>query len=278
MNLVTGVCLQSLLPGPLAASQITRSTGVDRAPDAGGNPVFYPRDDWRPLDGIEQQILTSSHRCELSGAVTLFKLDAAILETFTSEIRPMLAGAASMTPDERAARTTRFAERLLDEIRSTFGLEAQRIRSRDVYAMPGPSRSTSYDFGNRRYIGLHLDNHQRLPLAERPQAFQLLNLNCGAAHRYFQFINLTACQLSLLASSDPGLDEATIRNEAWRLKDRCLSGVLTDYPVVRVRLAPGEGYICVTQNIIHDGATNEHGEVDVSFLIGGWFRQVGGTD
>jgi hypothetical protein len=39
-----------------------------------------------------------------------------------------------------------------------------------------------------------------------------------------------------------------------------------DYPVLRVRLQPGQAYLCNTQNTVHDGATNDEGLPDLSFL------------
>lgn len=267
------VFLQSLSPDLLTNARIGRNSGVEVVSEAEGKRVFFPRSDWLPVAEAERNLLFASHPRDFPAAVTLFKLDDSILGVFEAEVRPMLTGSAVLAPDERAERIARFAEQALNEVRVQLGVEAERIRSRDVYAIPGPSRSTSYDFASRGYIGLHLDNHQKLPLAKRARAFQLLNLNCGTSHRYFQFINIAAAGLFGLIPPSLRLAEEVVQNEAWRLKDQCLSGVLRDYPVVRVRVEPGEGYLCVTQNIIHDGATSEECERDVSFLIGGWYRR-----
>ena len=43
------------------------------------------------------------------------------------------------------------------------------------------------------------------------------------------------------------------------------------YPVVRVRLDPGEGYMAPTENLIHDATTSSPDALDVQFRVCGRF-------
>jgi hypothetical protein len=44
-----------------------------------------------------------------------------------------------------------------------------------------------------------------------------------------------------------------------------------DYPVVRIRVAPGEAYIAPTENMVHDGSTDEQSQIDVTLTVLGTF-------
>jgi hypothetical protein len=41
--------------------------------------------------------------------------------------------------------------------------------------------------------------------------------------------------------------------------------------VVRIRLDPGEAYLCNAQDTIHDGSTNDRGVPDVALLMSGGY-------
>jgi hypothetical protein len=47
-----------------------------------------------------------------------------------------------------------------------------------------------------------------------------------------------------------------------------------DYPVISVAVAPGEGYIAPTENVIHDGTTAGTTKPDVTLTLLGRFRPV----
>jgi hypothetical protein len=43
------------------------------------------------------------------------------------------------------------------------------------------------------------------------------------------------------------------------------------YPVVRVRIHPGEAYVAPTENILHDGSSIDMNAMDITFSIRGRF-------
>ncbi len=45
-----------------------------------------------------------------------------------------------------------------------------------------------------------------------------------------------------------------------------------DYPVIKVRVAPGEAYIAPTENMIHDGSTVGKQYPDIHLTLFGYFR------
>jgi hypothetical protein len=44
-----------------------------------------------------------------------------------------------------------------------------------------------------------------------------------------------------------------------------------DYPVVKLRIRPGEAYIAQTENLIHDGSTLGQRGFDLAFMADGFF-------
>jgi hypothetical protein len=58
------------------------------------------------------------------------------------------------------------------------------------------------------------------------------------------------------------------------LKDDFFNSIFEKYPVVRITLPPSYGYIAVTQNMLHDGGTNNQNVTDFSFLIGTKFSLI----
>jgi len=151
--------------------------------------------------------------------------------------------------------------------------------------------TVTFDPESNQYIGLHLDNWDQLPLQKRYLATNRICINLGRSDRYFLFINLTLIDM-LNAICCDGKAEANRWNQffTW-LRHKTLptshpsfpkaSPVklhqvfmqrFPDYPVVRVRIAPGEGYIAPTENIIHDGSSLGSATPDVQTTLRGHFK------
>ncbi|MFD9970798.1 hypothetical protein ACFWYA_22100 [Streptomyces sp. NPDC059011] len=129
--------------------------------------------------------------------------------------------------------------------------------------------STAFDFDSGHFVGLHIDNHQRLPLGHRDRSHVLFAVNVGLSHRYVVFVPQTVKGLlgRLGKLTESGLDET----DSVALKEEFLV-TYADEPVLRIRLEPGDAYLCSPQNLIHDGATNESGSADVAVLMSGDYR------
>jgi len=119
------------------------------------------------------------------------------------------------------------------------------------------------------YVGLHLDNWYRAQLCDRENAPNRISINVGVEARYFLYINLPLATIGALAAEQYPFDNR-LRDTQHGLRDMFMSH-FGSYPVVRVRLEPGEGYIAPTENVIHDATTPGKNGADVQFRVRGRF-------
>ncbi len=96
-----------------------------------------------------------------------------------------------------------------------------------------------------------------------------ISINLGKNDRHFLFINLTIRQIyqSLEIENKKGFSDYTKMELA-----QMFFNTNKQYPVLKVRVQPYEGYIAPTENIIHDGSTEESNASDISFTVRGNFN------
>ncbi|GGV00611.1 hypothetical protein GCM10010182_17380 [Actinomadura cremea] len=240
--------------------------GVRRLPDAPGAPAAgsarTARTGRRPLRPDETATLRpppGSARPAPHELLTVFDVGAATLAACREEVLPLLAGDGR---DALAAAVRTARDRVLDALTRRTGFACRRVRTADavVHAPGRPSTAFNYDEGV--YMGLHIDNQQDLPLDERDRSFLLASVNIGFAERYLQFVNLRVTDLMAMVEKSG----REVPQTARALKDAFFDAY-PDYPVLRVMLRPGQAYLLNTQDVLHDGATNERGMPDVSLLM-----------
>lgn len=98
----------------------------------------------------------------------------------------------------------------------------------------------------QKYTGLHLDNWDALPLEHRHLARNRICINIGTSTRYFLFINLSVNKLA---------DKCSKPLQSFESDTDLISTFFSlnpNYPVLRVRVLPGQAYIAPTDYIIHD--------------------------
>jgi hypothetical protein len=268
-----GLLLQGL--GPLAATRVAVAvnSGVRSESEAGDEtPRFFPRDDWRSADPAERAHLVAAGPVPLPDAVSVLAADPALRDRFWEQVAPCVCDPDLAAPGQRQESLWDFGRLVADALAAGAGLRPVALRSWDVQVTPAHRPSTAFDYRNRRYVGLHVDNHDRLPFARRREAFQLVCLNLGQAERYLHFVNLAVPDL--IAAVGCGAAEAEARFPSVRHLTAAFFRRYPDYPVVRVTLPPDHAYVAVTQFVIHDGATNTLGQPDVAFLLGGRFERT----
>jgi hypothetical protein len=116
-------------------------------------------------------------------------------------------------------------------------------------ASPGNRATTTEDSRTGRRIGLHVDNFDRLPYPARRQSRRRLCLKFGPGPRYLLIGDRDVQQICRSLHTDlerhyPHTDDIR-RYVAAGHPLRCL----------RIRLAPGDGYIAPTELLPHDGST-----------------------
>jgi hypothetical protein len=118
-------------------------------------------------------------------------------------------------------------------------------------------------------VGLHLDCWDRCALNELARSTNRVSINLGPTDRYFIFLNQTAGSMSTI------LKRGGVSMESdQRVIGKSFMSAFPNYPVVRVRLRPGEAYIAPTENILHDGSSAEVRNVNHYLSVRGRFDFV----
>jgi hypothetical protein len=268
-----GLRLQWHGPGRPTPEFVAVNSGVLAEPAGDdGAPYFFARADWRAPTAEEQRLLFAEEATPFPDAVTVLAVEPGLREWFWDQVAPLVCLPDQATPEERQECLWDYARRVEQSLAKHCGITARSLRSCDVQVTPPDRNSTGFDYRKNRYVGLHVDNHDRLSLRERRGAFQLICLNVGTAERYLQFVNLAVP--GLLAALGHDLDDAA---EERYGTIRRLTGEFFEaqpsYPVVRLTLPPDHAYVAVTQYVVHDGATNTQGQPDVAFLLAGQFER-----
>ena len=121
--------------------------------------------------------------------------------------------------------------------------------------------TTTYTHGPK-FIGLHIDS-MHTPAASRDASPIRACINLGAGSRYLHFINLRHDQITQLLPEDHAFQRsATSQGQEFMRYHQ-------DYPVISLRIEPGELYLAPTENIIHDGSTFTNPFLDAQFTLHG---------
>lgn len=233
--------------------------------------AFVPRAPWRDASSQERRLLLAAEPpVNIGGHITLVRAPDEVMAQFA-------------TLRERIQRRDSVAEMRgwLDEHPCTTGCDAmlefaQRYLRAEHPLMEegsvackasGLPTTTTDDTGT--YVGLHVDNWYRAQLGDRENAPNRISINLGVTARFFLYVNLPLAIIGALAVEQDPFDRRT-RDTQHGLRGLFMSH-FGSYPVVQVRLEPGEGYIAPTENLIHDGTTPGEKGHDVQFRVRGRF-------
>jgi hypothetical protein len=129
--------------------------------------------------------------------------------------------------------------------------------------------TVTYDAAAERFIGLHVDDLDALPIVRREDSTARLCVNLGESERYLLFVNLGLARIAaLLSALDPATDFL-----AWRSTTLIHAFLerFPSYPLVRLAIRPGEAYIAPTENMIHDASTRTMQATDEQVTVRGRF-------
>jgi hypothetical protein len=238
--------------------EIVQSQGVRH--EAG---AWYADPPWRPPgDG-----LAASGSIPVREELVLLDLGDDLPSRARQRLIPLLArtdgSPSTRLADEVALLRGHLHERLHD-LRIPLGDDGPA----DVIVTPPGHASSSFNFTERRYMGLHVDQHEELPLGGRSRARRLCVLNIGWTHRYLNVHPYRLTDLCRAVGIDPDRDGHRFRSrevtELYFAKN-------PDAHILRIRLAPGQGYVCNAQDVPHDGSTPEGDTPGIAFhSMGRW--------
>jgi hypothetical protein len=133
---------------------------------------------------------------------------------------------------------------------------------------------TTVNPSTERHVGLHFDSWDRLGPLDRDRGTNRLCVNLGIGARHLLFVpKAAAVVLQEFASkhldvfTPEALQDSTGRFDLAR---RYLEA-FPEQPVLRIRVLPGEAYVAPTENLIHDGSSEESIDRDISVTVRGFF-------
>ena len=128
---------------------------------------------------------------------------------------------------------------------------------------PG-QRTTTIDPAVDLRLGIHLDNHDKLPLEQRTASRRRLGLNLGPGVRHLLIGTLDIFEIGAAIGADPRYFPHT---------DDIRRHVAAGRPLrlLRIRLDPGDAYITPTELVPHDGSTlTAAAPSRIAFWLGHW--------
>jgi hypothetical protein len=271
-RLVSGM---AVLPAAGRRNRIELSAGTMPAPKATRGPTYQagaliPLAKWRKPNAQEREILLADDCGQHdSERINVVKLPDALLAPFhklreaSERNRPMreLLLLAS-TPGCRAG-----VDAVIGHVKQRFQATAAADEELQGGLIVRPARlqTVTVHPQSRELVGLHLDNWFRLPRRRRHEAPNRICLNLGCQDRYFLFLNLSIRRMY----------DAVRRRVGGQLHPmmvgRHFMTLFPSYPVVRLRICPGEAYIAPTDNLIHDGSSCDMSVADLSLSLLGRF-------
>lgn len=253
--------------------------------------AFVPIESWRNLNRIEQRLLFRIHRndhFDKSNHLGIIRLPKSIAEPFGD-----LGVALAQTAEDceflaQQSLYRRAIENLVSYLSPLYHSPDHLSIHPLSVNLPGLPTVT-YNPTSRQFIGLHLDSWDKQPIENRHLSSNRICINLGLEDRFFLFINLTLLDILHLIQLDEPTDlmklawenrQQILRHyyfgDSMSLVECCPIAVRHDfltgfpsYPVIKLRVSPGEAYIAPTENMIHDGCTLDKQFCDLTLTIRG---------
>jgi hypothetical protein len=130
---------------------------------------------------------------------------------------------------------------------------------------PPALKTTTVDTSMKKFIGLHVDNWDDNPVQWRDRAINRISINIGRSVRYFLFLPLSVVEIAKLMADV--IVCGRVQSPDYTGLGRLFVERFPNFPVVRCRLAPNEAYIAPTENLVHDGSSEDQKLLDEQFTI-----------
>lgn len=269
------------------ADRVQLSSGTTASPAATSEGAVYeegamiPLPSWRSLTMADRKVLLAESCPEHYGyGISVISLPTELLDPFW----PLRLAAAQYRTEEQLSPVignedcSAGADAIIDYLRQRFQCsdfdEHGALHGR-IYAR-SPSRQTiSLDPDTRALVGLHVDSWYRheFGIDRRMFAPNRVCINLGSDDRFFLFLNIPIGQMHEIvrdtnADSAHGYDPSSVGPSCVA---RAFMRLFPAYPVVRVRIRPGEAYVAPTENIAHDGSSVGTDATDVTLSVRGRF-------
>ena len=246
--------------GTVRASEI-RTLHQQYCPNA-----FIPKGDWREPTLEERKLLWATNPPNKSGAwVSLIRIPNEVLLPF-EQLREATKreGEETLFSLKTSPNCIRGIEQVIQYITPLTVSPEHPFEGTGISIRPPQLITGTFNYSDGCFIGLHLDSWYRRPLSERHLSPNRICINLGQEDRFLLLINLSLLTMSSMLEIDDSADP-NILIVAFMQH-------FSDYPVVKLRIAPKEAYIAPTENIIHDGSTLGQKHFDTCLTVRGQFN------
>jgi len=242
--------------------------------------AFAPKLPWRkPSDSELDLLLGSIDAAEPGKWIQVIKIPEKITSLFES------ARIASREPTDQKLREYTASAACREAIQQTVEFASSLAwpehpkvdRGGVFFKAPGLPTTTPRNYPE--LLGLHIDTaYKDVPFEGRNYAPGRISINLGLDDRFLLFVSASLDEIrELLAERKIQYpEEPSFVTHEFR---SAFMSNFPDFPVVKVRIRPGEAYIAPTENLIHDGCTLGQTHFDVQFSACGHFQpQCSSTD
>jgi hypothetical protein len=232
--------------------------------DTTGETIKYngyaPNTDWRLCTKEEKKILVSQDI--MNSDESYIRISSLPLESFSRELE-FLRNSDTYSKGIRKSLTQGLLQKIEKYMCEFFLLkgDATFFGLRILNNINSPT--VTFDENTGQYIGLHIDCWDGDNITDEVGIRNRICINLGKYPRYFFFINLDLGHLCGLLKKDK--KDFSSKSE---LAYDFLSTHYT-YPVVRIKLEPGEYYLAPTEQVLHDASFD--GKEDITTTMLGYF-------
>ncbi len=228
------------------------------------NPTFVPKRPWYTPDTVEQKsILGSANEVPKYQSIGLYRMPQNLISQWEkmgihlAETEADINGLMQKAGYKQVVLAT-------EQWAATFQKVNEPLITHRLACIPKGLRTVTFNPRENRYLGLHLDSWEKMTLDELSGVRNRLCINLGRDARYFLYMNLEIKQLQSILKL-PNQTNARSLIQTFLTQ-------FPDYPVIRVKLKPFEAYIAPTENLIHDGSSEDQDFQDVQITLRSYFK------
>jgi hypothetical protein len=222
----------------------TSNTFFANRPDYGPTS-WLPVRPWKPVTSQDLKIsFNPSEDWNVGSSVLLSSLPSHLLENLRAVIRIL------RTVPKEDPRGVGVVTYILEQLHDQLKFSGD-IRFHGLFRDNPGEVTVSVDPTAGKYVGLHIDRWDRLPLRDCHAARNRVSVNIGDDSRAFLFTSVRADRIPELVNQFGGVFDDS-EPAVSQLFER-----VPEIPTFRAILPPGACYVAPTDNLVHDGSTEE---------------------
>lgn len=254
---------------PFEADRITINSGCDlfvgslQGYECPKN-TYLPKEDWRLINNDEENVLLSnesnSNVYQQIGIVSL-------PQDIVNQLNALGISKINNIKEGNALKSRHEVKQLLDDIESyckRFQIVNEPQIGIGLIYKDAVSVSATYDKYVSSYIGLHLDSWEHDTIINRNFSRNRICFNLGEYDRYITFCNLSLSKIhSMICAHDLTIKPRDLAKSFLQ--------TMSNYPILKLKIKPYEGYIFPTENLIHDGRCSVQAKLDITYTLRSYY-------